>query len=260
MPAKFIKINSRQSVVALASLLLVGSTALWFPSALAWDSAANNPTHPTHSYLTEWAIDRLQNQNPELRQFRSIIIEGANSELHELPVSGRRYGIDLEAKRVQHQGTNEGSNDIQGWWQDSLTAYRQGRKDQAYFLLGVMLHMIEDMGVPSHANYVYHQGNLTEFDNFEFLALSNWKPKFDEIDRQDPSFSQPWQYYAFSQEWTRADAPNYRDRDSFSKFWLTASRSERRLLSNRQGRTCYVTLWALNSAVKAFAQRPSLQA
>lgn len=252
--AKILKINCPNWVRSFCSLLLVVSLTLWTPRALAWDSAAGNPTHPTHSYLTEWAIDQLQGQYLELQQFRNVIIEGANTELHELPVSGTQYGIDLEAKRKQHQGTNEGCNDIQGWWQDSLTAYRQGQKKQAYFLLGVMLHMIEDMGVPAHANKVYHQGTLTEFDNFEFLALSNWKPKFDDINRPDSGFSEPWKYYAFSQEWTHADAPNYNDRDSFSKFWFTASSSERRLLSNRQGRTCYVTKWASNSALKAFGQ------
>lgn len=251
---KLVKVNFQCAVLTLASVLLVVSIALWSPWAWAWDSAAGNPTHPTHSYLTEWAIEQLQDQAPELQQFRSAIIEGANSELHELPVSGTKYGIDLNAKRVQHKGTNEGCDDIQGWWQDSLTAYHQGQKEQGYFLLGVMLHMIEDMGVPAHANKVYHQGSLTEFDNFEFMALANWKPKFDDINRQDPEFAEPWQYYAFSQEWTHADAPNYNDRDSFSKFWLTASSSERKLLSNRQGRTCYVTKWALSSAINAFEQ------
>ena len=235
--------------VTFTLLLLILSNLLLPSNAWAWDSAAGNPTHPTHSYLTEWAIDHLPAQYPEVQQFRNVIVEGANTELHELPVSGTKYEIDLDAKRRQHQGTNEGSNDIQGWWQDSLTAYQQGQKEQAYFLLGVMLHMIQDMGVPAHANKVYHQGTPTEFDNFEFLALSTWKPKFDDINRQDPGYSEPWQYYAFNQEWTHSDAPNYNDPDSFSKFWFTASSSEKRLLSNRQGRTCYVTLWALNSSL-----------
>ena len=240
--------------VVFASFSLALNCLLLTTSALAWDSAAGNPTHPTHSYLSECAIDRLKGQYLELQQYQGIIIEGANEELHELSVTGAKYNIDLEAKRVQHQGTNEGSDDIQGWWQDSLRAYRQGNKKQAYFLLGVMLHMIQDMGVPAHANKIYHQGNLTEFDNFEFLALSNWKPKFDDINRQDPGYSQPWHYYGFSQEWTSADAPSYNSRNSYSKFWLTASSSEKRLLSNRQGRTCFVTQWALNSALREFVK------
>jgi hypothetical protein len=222
------------------------------PIASAWDSNKGNPTHPTHSYLTEWGIDQLKGQYPELAQYRKQILAGANSELHELKVSGTAYGIDLEAKRIQHKGSNWGCEDIQGWWQDSLTAYKQGNKDQAYFYLGVILHMTEDMGVPAHANHVIHQGNLKEFDNFEFMAVSNWKPSFANINRTDPGFAEPWQYYAFSQNWASSDAPNYKNRNSFSKTWTFASKSERQLLSNRQGRTSTVVKWALNSAINAF--------
>ncbi len=234
-----------------ASLLLNGFDV---PSTQAWDSKSGNPTHPTHSYLTEWAIDQLKSLSTELPQYRTPLIEGANTELHELPVKGAMYGVDLNAKRIQHQGTNEGCNDIQEWWQDSLAAYKQGNKEQAYFFLGAMLHMVEDMGIPAHANKVYHQGNLTEFDNFEFMALSNWKPSFANINRQDPGYAEPWKYFALSQEWTRADAPSYNNRDSFSKTWTFASKSERQLLSDRQGRTATIVKWALNSAIVAFKQ------
>lgn len=67
-----------------------------------------NPTHSTHSYFTEWGIRRLREQFPELAKYEKIIVQGANSELHELPVSGFAYGIDLNAKRIEHGGTNEG--------------------------------------------------------------------------------------------------------------------------------------------------------
>jgi hypothetical protein len=236
----------RLIVAILASLIIFNGFNL--TPAIAWDSKERNPTHPTHSYLTEWAIDQLKSQSPELQQYKTQLIEGANTELHELPVNGTMYGIDLNAKRIQHQGTNEGCNDIQGWWQDSRSAFKQGNKDQAYFVLGILLHMVEDMGVPAHANKVYHQGNLTEFDNFEFMALSNWKPSFANINRTDPGYADPWRYYSFSQDWTHTDAPNYNNRDSFSKTWTFASSSERQLLSNRQGRTANVVKWALNSA------------
>lgn len=254
MIKKLFKSNCyRQLLIFTFAFVLFSSTVLPITAAWAWDSESwKNPTHPTHTYITEWAIAQLKTQAPSLQQFQKQIIEGANAELHELPVSGTKYGINLNDKRIEHKGTNEGCDDIQGWWQDSLNAYRQGNKEQAYFLLGVMLHMIEDMGVPAHANKVYHQGNLTEFDNFEFMALSNWKPSFDNINRQDPGFSEPWRYYALSQEWTHADAPNYNNRNSFSKTWTFASSSERALLRNRQGRTSTLVKWALNSATKAF--------
>jgi hypothetical protein len=241
---------ARLIVTILATFFFLNGCKI--PSANAWDSKKGNPTHPTHSYLTEWAIDQLNSQYTELQQYRTQVVEGANTELHELPVQGSMYGTNLDAKRIKHQGTNEGCNDIQGWWQDSLSAYKQNHKEQSYFILGIMLHMIEDMGVPAHANKVYHQGNLKEFDNFEFMALLNWKPDFANINRQDPGYIDPWKYYAFSQEWAHADAPNYNNRSSFSKIWMFASRSERQLLSNRQGRTANVVKWATNSAMTAF--------
>jgi hypothetical protein len=236
-------------------LCLCSTAALGFgaTAAHAWDSAKLNPTHPTHSYLTEYAIDQLAGAAPELNQYRQQLVEGANQEMHELPVSGTAYGLDLNAKRIEHKGTNAGTDDIAGWWRDALDAYRARNKPQAYFLAGIMLHMIEDMGVPAHANGVYHQGNLTEFDNFEFMALSNWRPSYADLNRADPGYADPSRYYAFSQAWTQADAPDYRDRSTFSKTWTFASDAERRLLQNREGRTATVAMWALKSAARAFA-------
>ena len=175
--------------------------------------------------------------------------------MHELPTSGTIHGVDLEASRKRHKGTNEGCDDIQGWWDDALAAYRTGETSRAYFLLGIVLHMVEDMGVPAHANKVYHQGTLTEFDNFEFLGISNWKPSFDDINRADPGFAEPWKYYDFSRDWTHADAPNYNDRNSFSKTWTFASKAEKTLFSNREGRTATLTMWTMRSAARAFKGR-----
>jgi hypothetical protein len=223
--------------------------------ALAWDSAKfkwlTTIVHPTHSYLTEYALAKLESQYPELKTYGAIVIEGANQELHELPVKGTLYGIDLNAARIKHKGTNAGSDDVPGWWADADAAYKAGNKPQAYFLIGIMLHMIEDMGVPAHANGVIHQGTLTEFDNFEAMALQKWDPDFKDVNRKDPGYGDPSRYYRFSQAWTHADAPGYHDRDSFAKTWVTASDAEKALVRNRQGRTATVTFWALSAAMKA---------
>ncbi len=63
---------------------------------------------------------------------------------------------------------------------------------------------------------------------------------------------EPGKYYAFSQEWTHTDAPNYHDRNSFSKTWAFASKADRTLFSDRQSRTANATNWAMNAALKAF--------
>lgn len=238
-------------MVLSAAALALGPTG----PTLAWDSAKfeilSSIIHPTHSYLTEYALDELD-EYAELGVYRRIIIEGANTELHELPVEGFAYGLDLDAKRREHKGTNAGSDDVAGWWQDAKAAYAAGDKQQAWFIVGVILHMIEDMGVPAHANGVYHQGTLTEFDNFEAMALQAWEPNLENINRKDPGYSDPADYYRLSQDWASADAPDYRDRDSFPKTWFTASAAERRLVRNRQARTATVALWALRSMIAGF--------
>lgn len=218
--------------------------------ALGWDSAARNPTHPTHSYLTEYAIDALSDDYPELGRYREALIAGANTEMHELPVSGTEYGFDLETLRRRHAGTNAGTDDIEGWWDEAQTEFEDGKAEQGFFLIGVMLHMIEDMGVPAHANGVYHQGNLTKFDNFEAMALLKWAPDFSRVNRSDPRYDEPWRYYRFSQDWAHRDAPDYDDPDEFSKTWLTADDEERQLLSDRQARTAVTVQWALASAAR----------
>ena len=245
----------KRQFYALAAAIAFATAAA---PASAWDSAKfkwlTPIIHPTHSYLTEYAIDHLTGTYPELGKYRDVIIEGANQELHELPVKGTLYGIDLDKKRIEHKGTNAGSDDVPGWWADAEAAYRAGNRPQAYFLVGIMLHMIEDMGVPAHANGVIHQGTLTEFDNFEAMALQKWDPDFKAVNRKDPGFADPSKYYRFSQDWTHADAPDYRDRDSFSKTWVTASEAEKTLVRDRQSRTATVALWALNAAMRVLAK------
>ncbi|MGD9914126.1 MAG: hypothetical protein AB7S80_08590 [Rhizobiaceae bacterium] len=89
-----------RQVMAAGTLLSVASAP-----AFAWDSAKfkwlTEIVHPTHSYLTEYAIDRLRGDFPELQRYRKALIDGANQELHELPVEGVLYGIDLDARRIQ---------------------------------------------------------------------------------------------------------------------------------------------------------------
>lgn len=242
-----------------AAALAAGLAALpvLVPPAWAWDSLKfrllGEIVHPTHSYLTEFAIDQNTPAFPELAQFRAIIVEGANSELHELPVEGSAYGIDLDAARRTHLGVNAGSDDVAGWWADAQAAYAAGDREQAWYIAGVILHMVQDMGVPAHANGVYHQGTLEEFDNFEAMAFQRWDPDWNRIDRTDPGYATPADYYLFSQNWAATDAPDYRDPDSFATTWLTASRAEEQLVRDRQARTAAVSAWTLRAVATGFA-------
>jgi len=245
--------------IALATLIIIlyswTSRCAW-----AWDSKNLLNRKPTHTYLTEYAINKLKKKYPELNRYRSKLIEGANKELHELSVKDPH----LNRLRVKYGGTNAGCKHPEGWWKEAVNAYKQNKRAEAYVYLGILLHMIQDMGVPSHAWDIYHQTSFKEplsFDNFEYMALFNWKPTFKSINRKDPKYSLPWKYYKFSRDWTRKDTRNWHgngkpwnksDRDDFSKTWTLANEKEEILLRNRQGRTSVVTKWTLASAMRAF--------
>jgi hypothetical protein len=252
-----VKCTIRCTVAATAIVFL--STALSAGSqpktpVFAWDSASwKNPTRPTHSLITKLAIETLEADYPELSEYREQLIDGANVEIHELSIKCNKYGVDFNQRRKErYRGTNSGCERPDLIWEDSLDAYQNDKAKLAYFTLGVLLHQIQDMCVPAHAFEIYHQGNLTEFDNFEYMALWNWKPNVDDIEKEDPVFDNPWDYYEFAKAWCQEDAPNYKSRDDFSKTWTFADDDERRLLSIRQGAAIYVTMWALEAAVIAF--------
>ena len=235
------------------TFIAAGVAALLTTPAAAWDSDTwLNITHATHSYLTEGGIARAG--NAEVTAFEDAILAGANTELHELEIDAGEelYGVPLNAKRIEHKGTNAGTDDIEGWWSDAVAAYEAGNKEQAYFYVGVMLHMIEDMGVPAHAHRIEHQA-FDGFDNFELMGLSNWKPdEAEAINKTDPGYADPSNYYAFSEAWTLEDAPSY-DKDEFSKTWTFGDDEDKQLLANRQARTREVVAWTLKSVAKALA-------
>src|SRR5690606_8679114 len=100
--------HRKMFAAALLSVIAVATpTSAWDSAKFKWLTSI---VHPTHSYLTEFAIDQLAAEFPELSQCGNAITEGANQELHELPVSGSLYGIDLDKKRREHKGTNAGSD------------------------------------------------------------------------------------------------------------------------------------------------------
>ena len=87
--------------------------------AQEWDSQDGNPTHATHSYLTEYAIDQLKAAHPEVQTYRSSLVDGANRELHELPVSNP----EQEALRIEVEGTNWAANHPERLWTRARASY-----------------------------------------------------------------------------------------------------------------------------------------
>lgn len=171
-------------------------TALFVSDAAsAWDSSTRNPTHPTHTYLTEYSVKELRGTYPDVGTYSKQLIDGANAEMHELSIKCTRYGVDFDKRRAsRYGGTNVGCQHPELMWADAQDAYRHGQKELAYFAVGMLLHQIQDMGTPAHAHNIYHQGNLKECDYFEYGALWNWKPNYRLVDRQTPALKDPLGY------------------------------------------------------------------
>jgi len=253
---------------------LVLSAPLW-----AWDSRTEGGAQigvgGMHRQYTQIASEFVQGENlREIAQYFNQVEKGCLTELHELRSKdidvrdGNAVGLNVEAKRVQHRGTNEGCDDIAGWWTDCINAYRGGNKPQAYFIMGIILHMVQDMGVPAHANKLYHQGTVGEFDNFEFNATFNpsyvAKPPLiiwqqDRVNRADPKFADPSRYYNYSRDWAKADAPGYNNRDSYPKtrIWPFWTQNSENLMRDRQARTQAISIWCMRAAMLQFVGRPN---
>lgn len=216
-----------------------------------WDSAGGNPTHATHSYLTEHALDTLEGYHPDLATYRTNVLSGANLELHELPVKD----AEQEALRVEAGGTNWGCEHPEVYWHHAEERWVAGDRAKAYWFVGILLHFVEDLGVPAHALHVWHENTPSTWDHFELLAFQKWSPSYDAIDRDDPWYASPADYVAFSGDWAAGDFastfPNIEySRTFFAKTWLFAPKIQKTFLQNREGRTATVATWALECAAE----------
>ena len=220
----------------------------------AWDSQGGNPTHATHSYLTEYAVDNLSGWYPELATYRSTIVDAANQELHELPITNNP---EEEALRVEVEGTNWACNHPERAWAHAKASYAAGDKQKAYWYVGIILHWVEDMGVPAHAFHVYHQGTLGSQDNFELLGLQRWAPSYSAISASYPYFTSPSDYVAWSgtiaaNDFNRTFPGQAYYRTFFSSSWFWISSKQATFFHNREGTTATIAYWALYSAVTNF--------
>ncbi len=240
------------ALMALGSGCVAGTDALHGEAAAsrgdAWDSASGNPTHATHSYLTDFAIDGLSADYPEVATYREQLVDGANTELHDLVLDDPT----LEQLRHDFGGTNAACQHPDVVWSYANAWYAQGRKDYAYWYLGILLHYVEDMGVPAHALGVYHQGDWAHHDDFELMAVQSWDPLFD-VDRADPRFEAPSDYMFWNGTWTASDfhdtfpGVTYTTR-FFAASWLTASDTQATFVREREGRTALAAMWTLETA------------
>ncbi len=228
---------------------------------LGWDSWPE--ARSTHSYLVREFLSHF----PEAVCYQNDLIVGCNSEIHDLAIEPkiiskyRIYGIDAEQRRNYYGGTNPGCQFPERIWQDSVDAYKRGDKGAAYFFLGVLLHHICDMGVPSHAYGILHGYGANKLmqilrsDPFEKVSFAHWMP-FRIENFPSPILENPSQYYEFSRSQTIADIKevglNYSKLSDFPSILVFFSSKQLKLFCMREGKTAHISKYTLESAIKQF--------
>ncbi|MGZ6067494.1 MAG: hypothetical protein ACXWVM_34150 [Polyangiales bacterium] len=215
-----------------------------------WDSQDGNPTHATHSYLAEVAIDAIKGWYPEVETYRAQIVDGANREIHDLVLSDP----EQEALRIADGGNNWGCAHPEVVLSRAHARYAAGDKAKAYWYAGIFLHYVGDIGVPAHALHVYHQSSPSDWDHFEVMGLQKWWPLYSTLNRNDPGFADASAYVTWNGEWTKSDfAASFPGvtytRTLFPLSWVWAGSKYKTFMRERQGRTAMATTWALRSVV-----------
>jgi hypothetical protein len=216
-----------------------------------WDSAGGNPTHATHSYMTEYAVQELRHSYPDVYTYRADLIAGANAEIHDLPIND-----DANAEQIRRLigGNNWGCEHPDYVWYNAKYYYAKGDKHSAYWFLGLLLHYVQDAGVPAHGFHVVHQNRPWNWDNFEVQSTLYWDPSFSKMNRVDPRYAAPDDYVNWTGNWaiddfSEAYPGGIYHRAFFKTTPFAASKSERLFVRRREGRTSMAVKWALTSAM-----------
>ena len=145
----------------------------------------------SHRWLTRMAAEHLVRAYPgeydELEQYIDTVAEGAEHEdnlflggdLETLRVMRHFYrpsdgaGLYLE-DRGSYRSSLEWAqhNDTNSWnWENGLRAYAEGDRNEAYFVLGHIVHLVQDLTVPAHTHLDEHPPPAG--DDYEIYVAEN---------------------------------------------------------------------------------------
>lgn len=217
-----------------------------------WDSADGNPTHPTHSIMAEFAIKQLEGELPEVAQYEKSIVEGANLELHDLKHKTH------EALRVEIGGNNWAAEHPELLWDKARASYRSGDKAQAFFYVGILLHYVQDMGVPAHAFHVIHQSGPSSWDHTELLAFFDFHGDLRAPGPNDPNLDDPVSYIEWSAQSSRDHFNTAFPGKTYHRKFLpqnydAMTDEQWAFLRGREAHCAHATAFALRSAAAALA-------
>ena len=218
-----------------------------------WDSADGNPTHPTHSILAEYAIKTVKAEAPEVALFEKEIVEGANLELHDLKHA--KY----EALRLEIGGNNWAAEHPELLWEKAQDSYAAGDKAKAFFYVGILLHYVQDMGVPAHAFHVIHQSGPKDWDHVELLAFFQFHGDLKAPGPADPALEGPLDYIEWSaltarDHFTTAYPGATYNRKFFPQAYADMTDTDWRFLREREAHCAKATAFALRAAALGLSE------
>lgn len=207
--------------------------------------------------MMEYAVELVKTAAPEVKQFEKDLIRGVNMELHEVPRETNDYYEEL---RKEVQGTNWGANRPEVLWEKARLVYHNGHKDLAYFYVGVLLHYVQDMGVPAHAFHIIHQSTVGHRDNIEVLGFFDFRADFSTTATPDPQLENPADYVEWSAQTARQ---HFGDTfpgttytlDTFPQVYSEMTETEWAFLRRREADCARGTAYALAAAARGLAKR-----
>jgi hypothetical protein len=217
-----------------------------------WDSADGNPTHPTHSIMAEFAIKQTRAELPEVAAYQKDIVAGANLELHDL------QHPKFEALRLEIGGNNWAAERPELLWDKARASYASGDKAQAFFYVGILLHYVQDMGVPAHAFHVIHQSGPKDWDHVELLAFFDFHGDLRAPGPTDPRLDGPVAYI----EWSAGTARDHFNtafpgatyhRKFLPQAYADLTDAQWAFLRGREAHCAHATAFALRSAAASLA-------
>ena len=217
-----------------------------------WDSAAGNPTHPTHSTMAEIAVKTVRAELPEVATYQASLVDGANKELHDLVEKDPA----LEALRLEVGGNNWAGAHPEVLWEKARAAYAANDPGTAYWYVGMMMHYAQDMGVPAHAFHVIHQNGPTSWDNLEVLGFFDFHADMSLKPPVDPELENPLDYIEWSAQQARdhfntAFPGKTYTRTFFPQAYADMTDDDWAFVKAREASATWVSAYILRSAARA---------
>lgn len=215
----------------------------------AWDSQGKNPTH---TQMAEWAIADVSKDLPEVRTYAEQIFEGVNLELHDEEIKNH------EALRREIGGNNWAADHPEIFWRKARDAYTAKDAGKANFYVGILLHYVQDMGVPAHAFHIVHQNKPLNMDNMEMHGFFRFRADMNSESTPDPQLGDPVFYIEWSAQLARDQFTSRFPGETYDRHFYPERNNEVSsvqwdFLERRETDCTRATAYALRSAARAWA-------